>query len=442
VLPSWQQQELWPYKEMNEANIYSENILDCKILKGDKMNLKKIILKELLERKKQFLTSFIAILLGIIVIVAVKSVSNSSEKAVAIQLDNLGANILVLPQTATIDNYFAADINAPEMPEEYVDRITSSTIAGVDNMSPKLSARIEVENHLLVLTGILPKNELASKPLWQTVGFTDPGLQAACDPNNIMNKNRGHQDPRLQRRSIDSLGVQDCLMGSDAALQLGKKEGSTLNIKGTELIVAKILPQTGTVDDGRIFVHLRTAQKILGKEKKINAIEIMGCCSAISEGLLGTLRNILPDTKITTINHIVQTQVETNGTMAKFSVIFLIIIILVGGISIANYMWSNVEERKREIGCLLAIGASPRDIYSIFIGKALILGLFGGVAGYILGTLAGMILGPQIAGVKVLPVPMLFVLAVVLAVGISVIASYLPARRAARLDPALILQEI
>jgi putative ABC transport system permease protein len=105
-------------------------------------------------------------------------------------------------------------------------------------------------------------------------------------------------------------------------------------------------------------------------------------------------------------------------------------------------MWSNVEERKKEIGSLLAIGASPKDIYSIFIGKALILGLIGGIAGYLLGTLAGMILGPQIAGVKVLPVPLLFIWAVVIAVGISVIASYLPARRAAKLDPALILQEI
>jgi putative ABC transport system permease protein len=105
-------------------------------------------------------------------------------------------------------------------------------------------------------------------------------------------------------------------------------------------------------------------------------------------------------------------------------------------------MWSNVEERKKEIGSLLAIGASPKDIYSIFIGKALILGLIGGIAGYLLGTLAGMILGPQIAGVQVLPVPMLFIWAVVIAVGISVIASYLPARRAAKLDPALILQEI
>lgn len=406
------------------------------------MNLRQIILKELLERRKQFFTSFIAILLGIIVIVAVKSVSNSSEKAVAIQLDNLGANILVLPQATTIDNYYAADINAPEMPEDYVDRITGSTIQGVDNMSPKLSTRMELQDYSFVLTGILPKNELASKPIWQTAGFADPGLQAACDPNNIINKSRGYEDPKLQRQSIDSLGEYDCLVGSDAALKLNLKEGSAVKIKGTELKVASVLPQTGTVDDGRIFVHLHTAQKMLGKGRVVNAIEIMGCCSAISEGLLGNLRNILPDTKITTINHIVQTQVETNETMGKFSVIFLIIIILVGGISIGNYMWSNVEERKKEIGSLLAIGASPRDIYYIFIGKALILGLIGGIAGYLLGTLAGMILGPQIADVKVIPVPLLFVWALLIAVGVSVIASYLPARRASKIDPALILQEI
>jgi len=123
-------------------------------------------------------------------------------------------------------------------------------------------------------------------------------------------------------------------------------------------------------------------------------------------------------------------------------VIFLIIIVLVGGISIGNYMWSNVEERKREIGALLAIGASPQNIYYIFIGKALILGVVGGVAGYLLGTLAGMILGPQIADVKVIPVPLLFVWALLIAVGVSVLASYFPARRAAKIDPALILQEI
>jgi putative ABC transport system permease protein len=406
------------------------------------MNRSKIILKELLERKQQFITSFIAIVLGIVVIVGAESVLTSSEKAVAVQLDNLGANILVLPQASTIDDYYAADINAAEMPEEYVNRIADSAIEGVDNMSPKLSARMAVGNASIVLTGILPKNELASKPIWQTAGFTDPALQASCDPGNVANQSHGYEDPKLQRKSIDELGRYDCLAGSDIAVKLNLTEGAGITIKDTPLHVAKILPQSGTIDDNRIFVHLHTAQQILGKGNVINAIEIMGCCSAISDGLLGKLRNILPDTKITTITHIVQTQVETNKTMKEFSMIFLIIIIVVGGLSIGNYMWSNVEERKREIGSLLAMGAAPSDIYRIFLGKGLALGLIGGIAGYFLGTVSGMILGPQIAHVRVAPVPSLFFWALIVAVGISMIASYFPARRAAHLDPAFILKDI
>jgi putative ABC transport system permease protein len=406
------------------------------------MNRRKIILKELLERKQQFITSFIAIVLGIVVIVGAESVLQSSEKAVAVQLDNLGANILVLPQTTTIDDYYAADINSAEMPENYIDRIADSTIEGVDNMSPKLSARMNVGNASIVLTGILPKNELASKPIWQTAGFTDPGLQAACDPGNVVNQSRGYEDPKLQRKSIDSLGQYDCLAGSDIASRLNLSGGSEITIKDTRLNVSKVLPQSGTIDDNRIFVHLHTAQQILGKGNVINAIEIMGCCSAISDGLLGKLRNILPDTKITTINHIVQTQVETNKTMKEFSMIFLIIIVIVGGLSIGNYMWSNVEERKKEIGSLLAMGASTSDIYRIFLGKGLVLGLVGGITGYLLGSVSGMILGPQIANVRVALVPSLFFWAVGIAVGISMVASYFPARKAARLDPALILKDI
>jgi putative ABC transport system permease protein len=105
-------------------------------------------------------------------------------------------------------------------------------------------------------------------------------------------------------------------------------------------------------------------------------------------------------------------------------------------------MWSNVEERKREIGSLLAMGASSLDIYRIFLGKALVLGLIGGIAGYILGSLSAMMLGPQIANVRVLPIPSLFGWAIVIAVAISISASFFPARKAARLDPAMILKEI
>jgi len=61
------------------------------------MRLRGLVWREIFERRAQLATSFLAILLGITVIVAVKDITFYSEKAVAGQLDALGANVLVLP---------------------------------------------------------------------------------------------------------------------------------------------------------------------------------------------------------------------------------------------------------------------------------------------------------------------------------------------------------
>ncbi|MCK7519972.1 MAG: hypothetical protein MZV64_20725 [Ignavibacteriales bacterium] len=82
-----------------------------------------------------------------------------------------------------------------------------------------------------------------------------------------------------------------------------------MEIEGKSFTVVKVLPETGTVDDDRVFANLHTVQALLGTGEQISAIEIMGCCSEISDGLLGKLRNVLPDTRITTIGQIVSTQI-------------------------------------------------------------------------------------------------------------------------------------
>jgi putative ABC transport system permease protein len=232
------------------------------------------------------------------------------------------------------------------------------------------------------------------------------------------------------------------LVGSVAAQRLNLKDGSKVTIEGQEFTTARVLPETGTIDDDRIYAHLHVVQKALGIGPQVSAIEIMGCCSAISDGLLGKLRNILPDTRITTIGQIVNTQIETNRLMAKVSLILLVIIFLVGAISIANYMWANVEERKREIGTLLTLGATRASIYRLFLSKSIILGLLGGVGGYLLGTLSALILGPELAGLAIRPVPIYFLWSMLIAVAISLLGSWYPTYRATRLDPASILQEV
>jgi len=393
----------------------------------------------LLNRKSQLISGVLAITLGIAVIVAIQSVSKVSKENVAKKLDNLGANILVLPQGGSIDDYYTSDIDAPTIPEEYVERILTSTIQGVDNLSPKLTRRVKIGENSIVLTGILPKSEIASKPLWQGVGLAGDEIIAACAPS--ANQSLGYKDEKLQRKGVDTLQQSDCLAGFQVAKKLNLTENSKLNISGREFRVAKILPETGTVDDDRVFAHLTVVQDLLGIPDQVSAIEIMGCCNAISEGLLGKLRNILPDTRITTISQIVSTQIETNQLMNKVSLVFLIIIFFVGSVSMGNFMWANVNERKKEIGILRMIGASKSTVYQLFLLKAIFLGISGGLTGYILGTLAGVILGPYLAGIFVQPVYMYLLWSLILSVIISLAGTIIPSYMAAKIDPHTNLQE-
>ena len=405
------------------------------------MTISKLVLIELWKRKSQLITGLLAITLGIAVIVAIQSVSVVSEQNVARNLDNLGANILVLPQGASIDDYYTSDIDAPTLPMDYVERILTSTIAGVDNMSPKLTRRVIVRDQSVVLTGILPKSEIASKPLWQSAGLFGAELKTACAPDQAENQSHGLEDEKLKRKAIDTLNSTDCLAGSQIAERLGLALNDKINILGREFNVDKILPETGTVDDDRIFINLREAQQLLKIEDQVSAIEIMGCCNAISDGLLGKLRNILPDTRVTTIGQIVSTQIETNQLMKKITLVMLIIIFFVGGISIGNYIWANVNERKREIGILRMMGAGRWTIYKMFLLKALILGVAGGILGFLLGTLAGVILGPYLADIIVHPVYIYILWSVLLSVTISLAGSLFPTYLAARFDPHANLQE-
>ena len=406
------------------------------------MNIFKIVWLEIGQRKTQLATGILAITLGISVIVAIRSISLVSEKAVAISLDNLGANILVLPQGANINDYYSADIDAPTFPEEYVEKIATSTLAGVDNLSPKLTRRTTIGGQNVVLTGILPANELASKPLWQNTGLFGEELKLACATDPTANESLGYKDEKLQRKSIDSLEMTDCLVGFAAAQRLNLQSGSKLTIEGKEFNVSQILIETGTVDDDRVFAHLHVVQGLLGIEGQLSSIEIMGCCNAISDGLLGKLRNILPDTKITTIGQIVSTQIKTNNLMNRISLIILIIILVVGSVSIGNYMWANVNERKREIGILRMIGYSKGSIYNILLTKAILIGIAGGISGFLAGALIAYFLGPSIAGINVLPVFSLFYWSLILSLIITVIGSIIPAHLASKFEPYANMQDI
>jgi putative ABC transport system permease protein len=115
------------------------------------------------------------------------------------------------------------------------------------------------------------------------------------------------------------------------------------------------------------------------------------------------------------------------------------IALIVGGIGIMNIMLVSVTERTREIGIRKALGAEPGRIQSQFLVEALALCVGGGLAGVGIGLLAARIVG-RLAGWHILISPPSVIVAFASSLVVGVFFGYYPARRAARLPPAVAMR--
>ena len=93
------------------------------------------------------------------------------RREVTRQLNQLGANILILPKSASLRDYYAADMNGQTLPEEHVSQIMLAGLTGVERLSPKLCVPAELEGQPVTLTGILPQSEFQAKAAWQTAAL-------------------------------------------------------------------------------------------------------------------------------------------------------------------------------------------------------------------------------------------------------------------------------
>jgi putative ABC transport system permease protein len=108
--------------------------------------------------------------------------------------------------------------------------------------------------------------------------------------------------------------------------------------------------------------------------------------------------------------------------------------LVVGGIGVMNIMLVSVAERTREIGIRLSIGARERDILIQFLIEAIVLSMAGGLLGILVGSGATIGLGRAL-GWNAAPSIESIVVAVTTSAVIGIVFGFLPARRAAKLDP-------
>ncbi len=158
-----------------------------------------------------------------------------------------------------------------------------------------------------------------------------------------------------------------------------------------------------------------------------------------TETILRKLRRLGPDQPddflLSTSDQIIQTLDRVSAAIGLATIGLAAVSLLIGGIGIANVMIIAVTERTREIGVRLAIGARRRDVLRQFLLEAALLATAGGVMGVLVASLIGLALTGLMPGFEA--VAPLWAVATGLAASTAtgVLAGYLPAQRAARLDP-------
>jgi putative ABC transport system permease protein len=391
------------------------------------MRLYQLVLKDIIRRKRRVLFAVIGVLIGTMTVVGIFTISRAGEARLYEQLEKYGPNLAVIPAINNVDvNLGALSLGTLSVGENYVSEDTLPQIReiadseirevmGIDDegniatIAPKLYVNTEVNGIPVMIVGVEPEEEIRIKTWWQV--------------------NDGEYFERTDQ----------ALVGAVAAELLGIRNGDTIPLNGTsEVTVVGILEETAANDDYQIFVPLQTLQAAFSKEGLVSSVDIRALCNACPVvSIADDINSRIPGIRAIAVKQVANTEMEMMSRINRFMLTLAGITLAVGLFGVGNTMMRSVNERTKDIGIMRAVGASYRQIMKLFIHEAVIIGIVGGIFGYLAGTLLAYGLGPVIFGVSAIrPVLQYFPFALGLAVGVAVVATLYPAFRAARIKVA------
>ncbi|HQF32037.1 MAG TPA: ABC transporter permease, partial [Hyphomicrobiales bacterium] len=211
------------------------------------------------------------------------------------------------------------------------------------------------------------------------------------------------------------------------------------------VLEAKGRSSFGSDQDDTVIMPLRTFQRRIAGDTDIGVVHI-GAAEGVDtqkvqadvERLMRERRGIRPgkedDFSVGDMSQLVAMQTATTSVMTGLLGAVAGVSLLVGGIGIMNIMLVSVTERTREIGIRLAIGALESQVLTQFLVEAVVISLFGGLTGILIG------LGLALVAAQSMSIPFVFdpttiLIAFVFSALVGVVFGFFPARRAAQLDP-------
>lgn len=367
----------------------------------------KMIFASLIRRRSRMIIALLAIAIGSTVLSGLLTIYYDIPRQMGTIFRSYGANMIFIPEN---DNLKITK----EMVDEIKSKIESEKVIG---FAPYIYVMAKVHELPYMLASTNLKDAKQNSPYWLVRGRW---------PETRREVLIGHEISKATEIGIgDKFIINTAKGGGDETI--------------TECVATGIVT-TGGIEEEFIFMSLDDVKDIVGYNDKFDVIE--GSIDGNQEYLQKIATNVasVKGVKTRLVKRLTESQDVVLNKLQALVWIVTIIVLFLTMICVSTTMMAVVAERKKEIGLKKALGASNKSVVGDFMGEAIALGFFGGILGVGLGYIFADNVSISVFAREVsFPLPLVPV-TILIAMVITVIASFFPVHSTIDIDPALVLR--
>jgi putative ABC transport system permease protein len=403
-------------------------------------NVLRVAFRAIGSNKLRTFLTMLGVIIGVTAVIMMVSISTGTEATIAENINSLGANLIFISPSA-------ASFSGARGPRSTL--VYTDVGAIQDNITEITGVSVEQQTRQTVKVGLTALD--GETILGTTIGFPSVRGMTIADGDFFT---QAQTDSKAKVAVLGSTVATD-LFGT--AEPVGQYIIVGNNVRLTVIGVFAEKGSVGGVDfDSRIYIPITVLFQYFQNNQfarltgdSVNLIYVAAKDQTVINDVVGQINTLLaerhnvspdaPDFTIRTQQDIISAQESTTASFRTLLAGVAGVSLLVGGIGIMNIMLVSVTERTREIGIRQAVGATPADVRWQFLTEALILSLSGGIIGILTG-IAGSYLFGRLGNIRTLVSIESILLAFVAAAAVGILFGFLPANRAAGLDPIVALR--
>lgn len=395
-------------------------------------NLLRVAIVAILSNKSRTLLSTLGIIIGVAAVITMMAIGQGSKDSIRKELSKWGTNLLTIRPGGNMRGGVRQDPSAMQTlkPADYEAIMREASL--VTHISPEVNSAGQViygaKNTNTTVYGESP--DYLTIKLWSVE-------EGDCFSDEDVRKNA--------KVCVVGRTIVEELFGDKHAPCIGRViRFKSIPFRIVGVLKAKGYNQWGMDQDNVLIAPYTTVMKRIAAQTYYSSINCSAISEAKSDDAIEELSEILRDNhkikegaeddfEIRSQQEMMETMSSTMTTLQTVLVVAAAFSLLVAGIGIMNIMLVSVTERTREIGLRMSVGARPRDISRQFLIESIMISLTGGLIGILIGYLLSW--GAQLIGFPA-TVPLW---SVVVSFGvcalIGLLFGYIPARKAAIMDP-------